>query len=42
MQIFEETSVQGTETKKTMQSSDDVLRKTLATKFKEINGGGLG
>jgi replicative DNA helicase len=42
MQIFEETSVQGADTKKTMQNSDDVLRKTLATKFKEINGGGLG
>lgn len=42
MQIFEETSVQGADTKKTMQNSDDVLRKTLATKFKEINGAGLG
>ena len=42
LQIFEETSVQGADTKKTMQNSDDVLRKTLATKFKEINGAGLG
>lgn len=42
MQIFEETSVQGTETKKTMDNGTEVLRKTLATKFKEINGDSLG
>jgi len=40
--IFEETSVQGKETKKTMENGDEILRKSLATKFKEINGGSLG
>jgi len=42
MQIFEETSVQGTSVKKTMDSGEEVLRKTLSQKFKEINGGSLG
>lgn len=42
MQIFEEASVQGKDTQKTMDNSADVLRKTLATKFKEINGSSLG
>jgi len=40
--IFEESSVQGKETKKTMENGDEILRKSLATKFKEINGGSLG
>jgi replicative DNA helicase len=40
--IFEETSVQGKETKKTMENGDEILRKSLETKFKEINGGSLG
>lgn len=42
IEIFEETSVQGKETKKTMENGDEILRKSLATKFKEINGGSLG
>ena len=42
MQIYEETSVQGTTVKKTMESGDEILRKTLSQKFKEINGGSLG
>jgi len=37
MQIFEEASVQGKETQKTMDNGQEVLRKTLATKFREIN-----
>jgi replicative DNA helicase len=40
--IFEESSIQGKETKKTMENGDEILRKSLATKFKEINGGSLG
>ena len=40
--IFEETSIQGKETKKDMDSGDTLLRKSLANKFKEINGGSLG
>ena len=42
IEIFEETSVQGKETKKEMDSGDVLLRKNLANKFKEINGGSLG
>ena len=42
IEIFEETSVQGKETKKEMDSGDALLRKSLANKFKEINGGSLG
>jgi len=42
IEIFEETSVQGKETKKEMDSGDVLLRKSLANKFKEINGGSLG
>lgn len=41
-QIFEETSVQGTETKKVIANGADVVRQTLAQKYKEINGGSLG
>lgn len=42
IEIFEETSIQGKETKKDMESGDILLRKSLANKFKEINGGSLG
>ena len=42
MEIFEASSVQGVDTKKIMDSGQEVLRKTLATKFKEINGSSLG
>lgn len=40
--IFEETSIQGKETKKTMDNGEEILRKSLSQKFKEINGGSLG
>jgi hypothetical protein len=42
IQIFDESSVQGKETKQTMDNGQEVLRKTLANKFKEINGSALG
>lgn len=40
--IYEESSVQGKETKKTMDNGEEILRKSLSQKFKEINGGSLG
>ena len=42
MEIFEDTSIQGSETKKVMENSSEVLRKSLSQKFKEINGSSLG
>ncbi len=38
IQIFGENTVDGMETKKTMMSGDEVLRKTLASKFAELTG----
>lgn len=38
IQIFGETTVDGQEAKKTMMSGDEVLRKTLASKFSELTG----
>jgi replicative DNA helicase len=38
IQIFEETSDQGRSTNKTMESGEEVTRKHLANKWKEING----
>lgn len=40
--IYEETSVQGKETKKTMETGEELLRKNLSQKYKEISGGSLG
>ena len=37
MDIFEETSLQGKETKQDMQNGESVLRKSLAQKYKEIS-----
>lgn len=42
MDIFEEQSVQGKETKKDMESGETLLRKSLAQKYKEIQGDSLG
>ena len=42
MDIFEEQSVQGKETKKDMDSGETLLRKSLAQKYKEIQGDSLG
>lgn len=42
MQIFEDTSIQGQDVKKTMQNESEVIRKTLSQKFKEINSNTLG
>jgi replicative DNA helicase len=36
--VYEETSVQGKETKKDMESGDSLLRKSLLNKFKEMSG----
>lgn len=36
--IFEETTDQGRETKKTMETGEELARKSLANKWKEING----
>jgi replicative DNA helicase len=38
MNIYEETSVQGKETKQTMATGEDLLKKGLAQKYKEIQG----
>jgi len=38
IQIFGENTIDGMETKKTMMSGDEVLRKTLASKFAELTG----
>jgi len=40
--IYEETSVQGKETNKTMQSGEELLRKSLLQKYKEVQGDSLG
>jgi hypothetical protein len=40
--IYEESSVQGKETKKDMETGDTLLRKSLLTKYKEISGDSLG
>lgn len=40
--IYEETSIQGKETKQSMQDGSEMLRKSLLTKFKEINGDSFG
>lgn len=38
IQIFEETTEQGRDTKKTMQTGEELARKSLANKWKELNG----
>jgi len=40
--IYEETSVQGKETKKDMENGESLLRKTLLQKYKEVSGDSLG
>jgi len=40
--IYEETSVQGKETKKDMENGDSLLRKNLLQKYKEVSGDSLG
>ena len=40
--IYEETSVQGKDTNKTMQSGEELLRKSLLQKYKEVAGDSLG
>jgi hypothetical protein len=40
--IYEESSIQGKETKQDMQDGSEMLRKSLLTKFKEINGDSFG
>jgi len=40
--IYEETSVQGKDTNKQMQSGEDLLRKSLLQKYKEVSGDSLG
>jgi hypothetical protein len=40
--IYEETSVQGKDTNKQMQTGEELLRKSLAQKYKEIKGDSLG
>lgn len=40
--IYEETSVQGKETKNDMQNGESLLRKSLLNKYKEIQGDSLG
>ena len=40
--IYEETSVQGKDTNKQMQSGEDLLKKTLAQKYREISSDSLG
>jgi hypothetical protein len=42
MDIYEETSVQGKETKKDMDTGETLLRKSLLNKYKEISGDSLG
>lgn len=42
IEIYEETSVQGKEAKKTMETGETLLRKTLSQKFKEISGDQFG
>lgn len=42
MDIYEETSVQGKETKKDMDTGETLLRKSLLNKYKEIAGDALG
>lgn len=38
IQIFEETTDQGRETKRTMETGEELARKSLANKWKELNG----
>lgn len=40
--IYEETSVQGKDTNKQMQTGEDLLRKSLLQKYKEVQGDSLG
>jgi replicative DNA helicase len=40
--IYEETSVQGKDTNKQMQTGEDLLRKSLLQKYKEVSGDSLG
>ena len=40
--IYEETSVQGKDTKKDMENGESLLRKSLSQKYKEISGDSLG
>jgi hypothetical protein len=40
--IYEETSVQGKETKNDMQNGESLLRKSLLQKYKEVSGDSLG
>jgi len=40
--IYEETSVQGKDTKKDMENGESLLRKSLLQKYKEVNGESLG
>ena len=40
--IYEETSVQGKDTKKDMENGESLLRKSLLQKYKEVNGDSLG
>jgi hypothetical protein len=40
--IYEETSMQGRETKQTMESGEELLRKSLLQKYKEVQGDSLG
>ena len=40
--IYEETSVQGKDTNKQMQTGEELLRKSLLNKYKEISGDSLG
>ena len=42
MELYEETSVQGKETKQDMASGETLLRKSLLNKYKEISGDALG
>jgi hypothetical protein len=42
MDIYEESSVQGKETKKDMDTGETLLRKSLLNKYKEISGDSLG
>lgn len=40
--IYEETSVQGKDTNKQMQTGEELLRKSLLQKYKEVSGDSLG
>jgi hypothetical protein len=40
--IYEETTVQGKDTNKQMQTGEELLRKSLLQKYKEVAGDSLG